>query len=65
MKAYMHSCGGWYAAEEDEEGFHHAPPFCVDGGRCYDTPARALRAAVRDILAAEPEWAEVADGRVR
>lgn len=46
VKAFEHSCGGYYAAREKDDGFHRAPPHCVvtGWGRCWDTPALALRA---------------------
>ena len=42
--ACMHSCGGWYAAVEDAEGFHGAPPPGWGHRRCHDTPEEALAA---------------------
>jgi hypothetical protein len=61
IKAYQHSCGGYYASVEDDDGFHHAPAFCVRGGwgRCYDTPAQALQAWDRG------HWRECNDEEVR
>ena len=46
MKAtFLHSCGGWYTAEEDHDGFHWQPAGCQG---CYDTPAAARAAADED-----------------
>ena len=45
VKAFQHSCGGWYAAEENEAGFHGQPEYCVGQGRCYNTPYTALHQA--------------------
>jgi len=47
-KAFMHSCGGWYVAHEDEDGFHWQPAGC---GGCHAT--RALAAAA--VAAAEDD----------
>jgi len=45
VQAYQHSCGGWYAAAENADGFHGAPAHCVCGGwaTCWDSPEIALR----------------------
>lgn len=47
MRAYQHSCGGYYTAREREDGSHHQPAHCVvfGWGECYDSPEIALDVA--------------------
>ena len=41
IDAVEHSCGGWYWAIPDDEGFHRQPSGCAT---CYSTAAEALDA---------------------
>ena len=57
-RAFQHSCGGWYTASENKDGFHHQPEFCVilHEGRCYKSANAALRARARAEAKWEAEW---------
>jgi hypothetical protein len=60
VRSYEHSCGGWYAAVEDADGFHRQPAHCVvtGWGTCYDTPEIALAVARGDREGDAPDGGE-------
>lgn len=63
IRAYQHSCGGWYVARERSDGFHRQPPHCVCSGwgRCYDSADVALSVHRGDLDGSRPDGGDPND----
>lgn len=55
VRAYEHSCGGYYTAYEREDGSHWQPTHCVCRGVCYDSPEVALAVGLGELTGHRPD----------